>query len=97
MPLVAHNDVDLRIEMRAKGLRTGDSQVLNRVLLNLISNAIHALHDGGKVGVQVTDQDDGYLQVVVSDDGQNVPIEKILSTNTIGICSMAVRNPTWRS
>ncbi len=78
-PLVAHNGVDLGIEMRAKGLRTGDSQVLNRVLLNLISNAIHALHDGGKVGVLVTDQDDGYLQVVVSDDGQNVPIEKIRS------------------
>ena len=78
-PLVAHTGVDLGIEMSAKGLRTGDSQVLNRVLLNLISNAIHALHDGGAVGVLLTDQDDGNLQIVVSDDGQNVPIEKIRS------------------
>ena len=78
-PLVAHNGVDLRIELRAKGLRTGDSQVLNRVLLNLISNAVHALHDGGTVGVLVTDQDDGNLQIVVSDDGQDVPIQKIRS------------------
>jgi len=76
-PLVAHNGVELGIELRARGLRTGDSQVLNRVLLNLISNATHALHDGGTVRVLVTDQEDGNLQIVVSDDGQDVPIEKI--------------------
>jgi len=76
-PLVSHNCVTLAIDLRAKGLRTGDSQVLNRVLLNLISNAIHALHDGGRVEVLVTDQDDGGLRIMVSDDGQEVPIEKI--------------------
>jgi signal transduction histidine kinase len=76
-PLVAHNGVELGIELKARGLRTGDSQVLNRVLLNLISNAIHALHDGGTVRVLVTDQENGNLQIVVSDDGQNAPIERI--------------------
>ena len=76
-PLVVHNGVELRFELEATGLRTGDSQVLNRVLLNLISNAIHAIHDGGTVTVTVTDQEDGSLQVVVSDTGQIVPLEKI--------------------
>ena len=62
-PLVSHNDVELGIEVTAAGLRTGDSQVLNRVLLNLISNAAHALHDGGTVAVRVADQPDGGLGI----------------------------------
>ena len=76
-PLVSHNDVELGIEVKAAGLRTGDSQVLNRVLLNLISIAIHALHDGGTVDVRLADQQDGSLGIVVSDSGQQVPIERI--------------------
>jgi signal transduction histidine kinase len=78
-PLVSHDGVTLGIDQRARGLRTGDSQVLNRVLLNLISNSIHALHDGGRVEVLVTDQDDGSLRITVSDDGEDVPIAKIRS------------------
>jgi signal transduction histidine kinase len=76
-PLVSHNDVELALEVKAAGLRTGDSQVLNRVLLNLVSNAIHALHDGGTVAVLLADQQDGSLQVVVSDSGQQVPLDRI--------------------
>jgi signal transduction histidine kinase len=76
-PLALHNGVELGIELTAAGLRTGDSQVLNRVLLNLTSNAIHALHEGGSVGVLMADQHDGSLEIVVSDTGQQLPIEKI--------------------
>lgn len=76
-PQVTHNGVDLRVELAAGGLRVGDSQVLNRIMLNLISNAVHALPEGGTVDVRVTDRPEGDLEIVVEDDGQGAPIEKI--------------------
>ncbi len=76
-PQVTHNGVDLRIEMIAGGLRVGDSQVLNRIMLNLISNAVHALPDGGTVDVRLADLPEGDLEIVVTDDGQGAPIERI--------------------
>jgi len=95
-PMVTHNDVTLAIDLRARGLRTGDSQALNRVLLNLISNAIHALHDGGRVEVLVTDQDDGSLRITVSDDGEDVPIEKIRNVlNTDDAYRLAGETRGW--
>ncbi len=76
-PLVLHNDVRLRTEMRASGLRTGDPQILNRVLLNLVSNAVQILPDGGSVEVVVADEPDGSLRVDVVDDGEDAPIDRI--------------------
>ena len=76
-PVVAHNGVDLNLEMRAAGLRTGDAQVVNRVLLNLVSNAVHALPDGGRIDVTFEDTDDGSLHLEVRDSGTEAPIERI--------------------
>ena len=76
-PVVAHNGVDLKLELRAAGLRTGDAQVVNRVLLNLVSNAVQALPDGGRIEVDLEDADDGALRMEVRDSGAEAPIEKI--------------------
>ena len=76
-PVVAHNDVELSIEMPAAGLRTGDAQIVNRVLLNLISNAVTAIPDGGHVEVRIRDCADGGMQIDVVDSGADAPIEKI--------------------
>lgn len=76
-PVVAHNGVELNLSMRAEGLRTGDAQVVNRVLLNLISNAVQALPDGGRIDVVFEDTDDGGLHLEVRDSGTEAPITKI--------------------
>ena len=76
-PVVAHNGVELNLEMRAAGLRTGDAQVVNRVLLNLISNAVQALPDGGRIAVVFEDTVDGELRLTVQDSGAEAPIAKI--------------------
>jgi signal transduction histidine kinase len=78
-PVVAHNGVELSIEMPAAGLRNGDAQILNRVLLNLVSNAVHALPDGGHIEVRIGDSRDGGLRIEVTDSGTDAPIGKIRS------------------
>jgi signal transduction histidine kinase len=76
-PVVAHSGVDLKLELRAAGLRTGDAQVVNRVLLNLVSNAVQALPDGGRIEVVFDDADDTGLRLQVRDTGTEAPIERI--------------------
>ncbi|MEJ2482075.1 MAG: HAMP domain-containing sensor histidine kinase [Gemmatimonadota bacterium] len=76
-PVVAHNGVDLNLEMRAAGLRSGDAQVVNRVLLNLVSNAVQALPEGGRIDVVFEEMGDGGLRLEVRDTGTEAPIEKI--------------------
>jgi signal transduction histidine kinase len=67
-PLVAHRDVSLDVEIDAEGVRSGDSQLLGRVLLNLATNAVQSVDEGGRVTVRVDETAVGDLRVAVGDD-----------------------------
>ncbi|MFO7587262.1 MAG: HAMP domain-containing sensor histidine kinase [Gemmatimonadota bacterium] len=51
-PLVAHRGVHLATKVATEGLRVGDPQILSRVLLNLVANAVEAVESGGEVLVE---------------------------------------------
>ncbi len=74
-PLVTHRGIELRTEVRAEGLRSGDPQLLSRVLLNLVSNAVQAVDEGGHVTVHVSESDDGHLRIEVADDRVGTDVE----------------------
>ena len=67
-PIVALRGVSLGFEIRTEGLRTGDPQLLSRVLLNLISNAVQAVDQGGRVSASVDEMERGELRIEISDD-----------------------------
>ncbi|MDH3427185.1 MAG: ATP-binding protein, partial [Gemmatimonadota bacterium] len=52
-------------------------QILNRVLLNLVSNAAQALREGGRVRLEVWDGPDGTLEASVTDNGPEADIDRI--------------------
>lgn len=70
-PLADHREVELRFQLETLGPRTGDRQLLSRVLLNLVTNAIQAAEDGGRVEVRATEPVRGTLRVEVQDDGED--------------------------
>lgn len=71
-PLLEYHDVELTVEQRHDAPRHGDARLLNRILLNLVSNAIQAMPEGGHVHIEVDEDSDGRLEVRVEDDGPGV-------------------------
>jgi two-component system, OmpR family, sensor kinase len=51
---------------------SGDPDALERVLRNVIDNALAAIQPSGRIDVQLRRRD-GYMQAVVADDGPGVP------------------------
>jgi two-component system, OmpR family, phosphate regulon sensor histidine kinase PhoR len=67
--------VTINVDMPADNLEiTGDRSMINRVLSNLLDNAVRYSHAGGSVMVSVTDMTDHYL-VTVKDSGVGIPEE----------------------
>lgn len=71
-PLLDYHHVELTVERFCATPRRGDARLVNRVLLNLLSNAIRAMEDGGRVRVVLEDAENGGLEIHVEDDGPGV-------------------------
>lgn len=52
-----------------------DSQMIERILLNLVSNAIKHTPEGGSIVVECSDRE-GMILITVQDDGEGIPEEK---------------------
>lgn len=76
-PLLAYHEVTFDVRRRETNPRKGDAQILNRVLLNLVSNGVQALDGSGKVRLEIWDGPEGTLEVSVQDDGAHGDIERI--------------------
>jgi len=74
-PLLEYHEVELTVEAQDDAPRQGDARLLNRILLNLVSNAIQAMPEGGRVRV-VIGGDEG-LEVRVEDDGPGVDLAEV--------------------
>ncbi len=73
-PMAAQGRVTLKVSLPADTcVISGDRARLQQVVWNLLSNAVKFSHNG-HVTVAVT-QDDGFLDLIVSDDGQGIPAE----------------------
>jgi nitrogen fixation/metabolism regulation signal transduction histidine kinase len=80
--ILATHDVDVRWEVPAEPIHVAiDRQMLRRVLINLVRNAVEAIRDGrpsmdgaprGHVVVHAVPTNDG-VDVIVEDDGPGVP------------------------
>jgi len=78
-PLASHRQASLSTHVNVEGPRTGDSQLLVRVLLNLASNAVQSVEDGGKVTIEVDETGDGWLRVKVTDNAVGTDVEFLRS------------------
>jgi signal transduction histidine kinase len=94
-PLMAHRQAQLRTELQAEGLRSGDPQLLSRVLLNLVSNALEAVDEGGHVTVQVSEAEGGDLRVEVSDDRAGTDLEMLRSLLSVPESESPGRTLGW--
>jgi PAS domain S-box-containing protein len=52
-----------------------DPQLLRRVFLNLITNAVQAMPNGGKLTIKSVDDGKGHVKIVFEDTGEGIPDE----------------------
>lgn len=76
-PLATHCGVRLGFQLETLGPRTGDRQLLSRVLINLVTNAVKAAEEGGKVEVRVREAEEGGLRLEVHDDGPGEDVDRL--------------------
>lgn len=75
-PSVVHRDLEVRITLPpAPATVDGDAGMLERVVLNLLTNAIKFTPDGGQVDVVVGLEDEEVV-LEVSDTGLGIPVEE---------------------
>ena len=76
-PIADKSDIELRIEdSDAVGLINVDREKMERVLSNLVSNALKFTSSGGNVRMH-TNSSDGVVSISVSDDGQGIGVDEL--------------------
>jgi PAS domain S-box-containing protein len=76
MPSLAGRDLDLRVDVgEGTGSILGDAAHLDRLLINLLTNAIKFTPDGGRVALSAH-RVDGTVVIEVSDTGIGIPLEE---------------------
>ncbi|MDA8020665.1 MAG: HAMP domain-containing histidine kinase [Thermoanaerobaculia bacterium] len=65
-------EIDLKVEIQSRSVVMATSESLQRILDNLIDNALRFTHAGGRILLRVSDRE-GETEIVVSDDGVGIP------------------------
>jgi len=75
--LAAHSGIELAFGLETDDPRAGDRRIFARVLVNLVSNAIHATPRGGSVRVRVWEPRPGRLSIEVEDSGTEADVVRL--------------------
>lgn len=89
-PIMYHRQARLVSEVADSSTRVGDPQVLQRVLLNLVTNALEAVDEGGTVRLRVGGDEDRLRAVIENDSGDADP-ERLRELLDSGDYSSVVR------
>jgi len=74
-PLAEDKSIALKTQVSEPVRILGDHRMLQRMVANLIDNAIKYAHAGGEVAVGLNLGDDGQARLTVADDGPGIPPE----------------------
>lgn len=75
-PMLAHGDVSVRVTCPDELVGRFDSNLLQRVVCNLVRNAVEAMVDGGELTLSIQ-QHGAFVQIIVRDTGPGIEPECI--------------------
>jgi len=71
-----NKSIELRVDVQGDGRVLSDPNQLRQVLINLVTNAIHATDKGGSIAIKVEGKDK-FVDVSVTDTGKGIPEENL--------------------
>lgn len=83
-PIAEHHGVELSVRRGVDGAYRGDPQLVSRLLINLVLNAVEATGEGGQVEVVVEDEKREGVRLEIVDDGPGVDRERVRELLTAG-------------
>ena len=69
------NDIQVNVQVEDKFTLSADAQLLKRVLINLVTNALQAMPNGGELTVKADRSNQGKSQIIVEDTGTGISEE----------------------
>jgi two-component system sensor histidine kinase AtoS len=65
-------EIEFVRELNELPLIVADAEQLHQVVLNLLLNAVHAVHDSGTIRLATSAKANGSIQIAISDDGEGI-------------------------
>lgn len=73
--LAKKKDINILCKLQHKGSVNADSQAIERIMNNLIDNAIKYSDKGSDITILTSNEDDNYIKVMVEDNGEGISAE----------------------
>ncbi len=94
-PLLDHQNVSLRVRNEMRAPRSGDPQLVSRLLINLLTNAIDAASEGGDVEAVFRDEEGSRFRLEVTNDGEPPDLDELRRRLTGQTGDRELRGPGW--
>ncbi|MEH7303032.1 HAMP domain-containing sensor histidine kinase, partial [Neobacillus drentensis] len=72
-----NHKVEVKTDVRDNFWIYANPQKLNQSLINILKNAIESMPDGGTVWITCTSTNDGYIEIIIKDQGIGMTKEEI--------------------
>ena len=69
------NNIQTNVNIDDQFMVNADEPLLRRVIINLVTNAIQAMPEGGKLTIEAKTIENGHAQVIVEDTGVGIPVQ----------------------
>ena len=73
--LAKKKDINILCKLQHKGSVNADAQAIERIMNNLIDNAIKYSNKGSDITILTSNEDDNYIKVMVEDNGEGISKE----------------------
>lgn len=73
--LAKKKDINILCKLQHKGSVNADAQAIERIMNNLIDNAIKYSDEGSDITILTSNEDDNYIKVMVEDNGEGISAE----------------------
>lgn len=73
--LAKKKDINILCKLQHKGSVNADAQAIERIMNNLIDNAIKYSDKGSDITILTSNEDDNYIKVMVEDNGEGISAE----------------------
>lgn len=77
VPLATMNGSVLKVKLESELFVTGNSSKFKQALINIIKNSIEALNDNGEVIISVFKNADGFVEIIIQDNGEGIDKEDL--------------------